>query len=155
YINSTAENRPQSGFGRSDLPFYNLYILPRSVDITDFKNPIDEEGKMVWYKGGNVANPYWLSKYDNNRDTRNRFIMHGDLQYQFTDWLSAKIEGNGDIYTTNWDAKTYAGGTLSNSYSVRKKTFSEGNFSALITAQKDNIFGELGGSLADEKNIRQ
>ncbi|HEX5555083.1 MAG TPA: SusC/RagA family TonB-linked outer membrane protein, partial [Chitinophagaceae bacterium] len=153
YINSVADNRPQNGFQRPDNTFYAMYTLPRSLDVTDFKNPLDSAGKMLWYKGDNSYNPYWGAKYIQNSDTRTRYLMYGTLQYQFTSWLNAKIEGGSDMYTTNNEAKTYAGSPAANSYSVGKNTYGESNFSTLITAQKDNLFGKWGGSLSLGGNL--
>lgn len=154
YSNSVAENRPQGG-PRSDNTYYAMYLLPRSINITDFRNPLDSLGNMVWYSGGNALNPYWGTKYHLNKDTRDRFLMYGTLNYQFTDWLSAKVEGGSDMYTTNTESKLYGGGPSSKTgqYSAGKSVFSESNFSTLITAQKDNVFGKLGGSLSLGGNL--
>lgn len=153
YINSTAQNRPQTGYGRKDLTFYTMYTLPRSVDVTDFSKAVDSSGQMLWYQGGNVYNPYWDAKYKLNTDTRNRFLMYGTLKYDFTSWLSAQIRGGSDMYTTNHEAKTYAGSPQNNSFSVGKNEHTETNFSTLITAQKDNLFGKWGGSLSIGGNL--
>ena len=153
YINSIADNRPQTGFARPDLTFYTMYVLPRSVNITDFKNPLDSAGNMLWYKGGNVYNPYWDAKYKLNTDTRDRYLMYGTLQYDFTSWLNAKIEGGSDMFTVNTESKTYAGSPADNSYSVGKNTFSETNYSTLITAQKSRLFGKWGGSVSLGGNL--
>ncbi len=153
YINSIADNRPQTGFARPDLTFYTMYVLPRSVNITDFKNPLDSAGNMLWYKGGNVYNPYWDAKYKLNTDTRDRYLMYGTLQYDFTSWLNAKIEGGSDMFTVNTESKTYAGSPADNSYSVGKNTFSETNYSTLITARKSRLFGKWGGSVSLGGNL--
>src|SRR5690606_16918992 len=46
---------------------------------------------------------------------------------------------------TETEGKTYAGGPLTNSYSVGRNSFTETNYSFLINAQKDNVFGKFGG----------
>jgi TonB-linked SusC/RagA family outer membrane protein len=153
YINSTAENRPQTGFARPDLTFYTMYTMPRSIDITDFRNPVDSAGKMTWYKTGDLYNPYWDAKYRLNTDTRNRFLMYGSLNYEFTSWLNAEIRGGSDMYTVNTESKTYAGSPATTSYGVGKSTYSETNYSTLITAQKDHLFGKWGGSVSVGGNL--
>ncbi len=158
FINSTANNRPRTGFAReAGMPYYQMYTLPPSVNIKNFKHPIadPETGKMIWYipDENTEYNPYWSAKNDLNSDTRNRIIMNGNIQYDFTDWLNAKIDGGVDMFTRNTDSKVYAGSPMDNSYSVGKNVFSETNFSALITAQKDNLFGKFGGSLSIGGNL--
>ncbi len=153
YINSEADNRPQTGFARPDLTFYTMYTMPRSVNILDFKNPVDSAGKMIWYNTGNVYNPYWDAKYKLNTDARNRYLMYGTLQYDFTSWLNAKIEGGSDMFTVNTESKTYAGSPADNSYGVGKNTYSETNYSTLITAQKNHLFGKWGGTVSLGGNL--
>ncbi|TAN00568.1 MAG: SusC/RagA family TonB-linked outer membrane protein [Chitinophagaceae bacterium] len=153
YINSVADNRPQTGFARPDLTFYTMYTMPRSVNILDFKNPVDSAGKMIWYNTGNVYNPYWDAKYKLNTDARNRYMMYGTLQYDFTSWLNAKIEGGSDMFTVNTESKTYAGSPADNSYGVGKNTYSETNYSTLITAQKNHLFGKWGGTVSLGGNL--
>lgn len=154
YSKSVAENRPQGG-PRGDNTYYAMYLLPRSINITDFRKAVDDEGNMLWYTGGNAWNPYWGAKYNLNTDDRDRFLMYGTLGYRFTDWLSAKIEGGSDMYTTNTENKLYGGspGKPTGQYSVGKSTFRESNFSTLITAQRDDLFGKLGGSVSVGGNL--
>ncbi|MBB2145114.1 SusC/RagA family TonB-linked outer membrane protein [Pedobacter sp. LMG 31464] len=154
YINSNAQNRPQGG-PRGDNTFYALYLLPRTLPLTDFKGATDQNNKMLWYNGGNEVNPYWGTKYNLNQDIRDRFLLNGGLKYEFTDWLNAEIKAGSDIYTTNADNRTYAGQTAvsTGKYGLSKSTFSESNYSALITARKDNVFGKLGGVLTLGGNL--
>jgi TonB-linked SusC/RagA family outer membrane protein len=155
YNNTSGYNRPING--RDNSSVFVLYMLPRSLDITDFSAATNEFGKMLWYPGapGSQSNPYWLSKYNLNNDVRNRFIMNGSLKYAFTDWLDAEVKAGGDLYTTSTESKTYAGGPLSNSYSLGKQTFSETNYSALIKASKDEVIGQLGGTFTFGGNLMQ
>lgn len=156
YSNTDARNRPTSGVNSRNYSSL-LYTMPGTMDITQFKDPLNELGKMRWYGTGNQVNPYWASRYSQNQDKRNRFIMNGSIKYQFTDWLNAEVKAGADIYTTNTDAKTYSGSPLSTngSYSVGKFTFSELNYSTLITAKKDNLFSRFGGSASVGGNLMQ
>ncbi len=154
FINSTAHNRPRTGFAREvGMPYYDVYNLPVNVDLANFKDPTDEDGNMIWYLPGNAHNPFWTTMYDLNEDTRNRFLMYGSLQYDFTDWLNARIKGGADMYTRNTSARVYAGSPQNNSYSVGKNVFQETNYSFLITAQKDNLFGEFGANFSFGGNL--
>lgn len=148
YTNSKAENRPLTGMNANNS-FFTIFMLPRSMDIRKFDPPVDEFGKMIWYGGGNQINPYWSTDYNLNQDVRDRFIMNGSVKYAFTDWLSAEVKAGGDIYTTNLESKIYGGSpqTATGRFSTGKESFSETNYSAMITAGKDYLFGNLGGSI--------
>ncbi|WP_430810011.1 MULTISPECIES: SusC/RagA family TonB-linked outer membrane protein [unclassified Carboxylicivirga] len=148
YGSTTAKNRPLLGANASNA-YYTMYSLPISLDIRDFDPPADESGNMIWYGGGSQVNPYWNARYNLNEDSRDRFILHGSLKYRFTDWLNAEIKGGSDRYTTNTETKLYDGSPLANGgrYSLGKRVFYENNFSALVTASQDNLFGKVGGSL--------
>lgn len=151
YIKTDARNRPLGGKSENN-PYFTMYSMPRSMDIRDFSNPLDEEGRMVWYqKSTPQLNPYWHSKYKLNQDVRERFLMQGNLKYQFTDWLNAEIRGGSDTYFTEYDNRMYGRNpyTETGRYEFGQDKFFENNFSALISAQQDNVFGRwgLGGSL--------
>lgn len=156
YINSSATNRPLLGTNHSNT-FYTMYLLPRSMDIRGFSNPVNEDGQMIWYGGGQQINPYWASEYNLNTDSRDRFILHGSLKYDFTDWLNAEVRAGSDMYTTNTESKLYAGSPLATNgrYSMGKQTHFEHNFNALIMASKDNLFGKVGGSATLGGNLMQ
>lgn len=155
FNNTSGYNRPINGRDVSSV--YVLYMLPRSLDISDFSAATNEFGNMLWYPGapGPQTNPYWQYQYNLNRDSRNRFIMNGSLKYAFTDWLDAEVKAGSDIYATNLEGKTYAGSPRTNAYSTGKQTFSEINYSALIKAQKDNIWGRIGGTATFGGNLME
>jgi len=153
YNNTSGFNRPISGKDRSSI--YAILNLPRSMDLTDFSAGSNQFGKMLWYPGALAwtPNPYWFYRNNLNTDSRNRFLLSGSLKYEFTDWLNAEIRGGADIYGTNTEGKVYDGGPLANSYSTGKQSFSETNFSAMVNAKKDNIFGKVGGALMFGGNL--
>lgn len=156
YINSNATNRPLLGVNYSNT-FYTMYLLPRSMDIRNYKNPVNDLGQMVWYGGSNQINPYWMSKYSLNMDSRDRFIFHGSVKYQFTSWLNAEVRAGSDMYTTNTESKLYAGSPLSASgrYSMGKQTHFENNYSTLIMASQDNLVGKFGGAVTLGGNLME
>ncbi len=146
YSNALANNRPIGGRDASNA--YTLYLLPRSLDIRQFNNAASADGKMIWFPGaGSQVNPYWGSLYNLNMDNRDRFIMNGSLKYNFTSWLNAEIKAGADLYTTSTESKVYAGSPLTPTgrYGLGKQTFSETNYSTLLSARKDNLFGRFGG----------
>lgn len=162
YTNNNAENRPNNGNNVNNV-FSTLYNLPRSLDITQFIQTKDQNGKMTWYNPTSTQlNPYWAKDYNLNQDVRDRFVMNGNLKYNFNSWLTAQVQGGGDKYTTTTESKLYAGSPSSTTgqYSLSKETFTETNFSALISGHKDNIFDRLGGAftvggnlMSQERNI--
>lgn len=154
YTNNNAKNRPIGGNNYSNS-FFTLFMLPRSLDIREFDPPVDENGKMIWYGGANQYNPYWMSMYNLNNDVRDRFILTADLKYEFTKWLSAELRAGGDLYTTSTESKIYSGSPITNTgrYGIGKETFNETNYSAMITAKKDDILGKFGGLIMVGGNL--
>ncbi|MGL5318975.1 MAG: TonB-dependent receptor plug domain-containing protein, partial [Bacteroidales bacterium] len=76
YVNTNADNRPIQGINSSNA-FYTIYNLPRSLDINQFNSPmLDANGNAIWYDKGNSPqiNPWWLTEYLRNSDTRNRLL---------------------------------------------------------------------------------
>ncbi|WP_235985766.1 SusC/RagA family TonB-linked outer membrane protein [Mucilaginibacter segetis] len=154
YINSTARNRPQAGYNPNNY-FYYLQTLPNSIDVTDYRNPVDENGNMRWWHDGSELNPYWAAKYNLNQDTRNRFLLNASVKYQFNSWLSLEGRGGADMYNTNTESMQYAGapGNPGGSYGVRRSSFTETNYSGLLTAKKDNLLGKWGGNFTLGGNL--
>lgn len=146
YTNAKANNRTVGGPNGSN-PFYLLNLFPRSLDITQFSNPVDAGGNMIWYGTGSGINPYWASQFNLNEDTRDRFMMNGSLKYEVTSWLNAQINAGADMYTNSSNARTYSGSpmTTTGRYSLGKSTFTETNYQALFVAKKDDLFGKFGG----------
>lgn len=157
YINTNVHNRPVAG-NRTDNFYGSLLTMPGNVDIRDFKDGKNSEGKHFWYNPSGL-NPWWAAMNNNNDDNRNRFLMSGSVKYQFTDWLSAEIRGGADLYTTQRETKLYAFSPIktNGSYSVGKDVFSETNLSFLISAGQDQVLGDfgfhgtLGGNLMSRK----
>lgn len=156
YINTIAKNRPLSGNNDSNT-FLTMYTTPVSLDITDFKNSKDANGDMRWWQRGSGLNPYWAQDYNLNQDSRNRFLMNASLKYKFTDWLNAEIKAGSDMYFTETETKLYDGSPLQDNgrYSTGEQKFYENNYSFLITAQKDNVFGKWGGTVTFGGNLME
>ncbi|PVH26482.1 SusC/RagA family TonB-linked outer membrane protein [Sphingobacterium corticibacter] len=147
YNNTKGVNRPINGRDWSNI--YALQMLPRTLNILDFRDNVNEFGEMIWYRGGAATfNPYWKLDNERNEDQRDRFLLNGSLGYQFNDWLKGEFKAGSDMYTNNLQNRTRAGGPQSRngSFSTGKETFKETNYQGLLIAQKDNIFGKFGGS---------
>ena len=152
YSNTLASNRPIGGRDNSNA--FTMYLLPRNLNIEDFKNATDANGKMIWFPGaGSQVNPYWNMRYRQNQDNRDRFTMHSQLRYAITSWLTADIKAGADLYTTNSGAQTYAGSPAPNNFSQGKQTFKETNFTSMLAARKDNLLGRWGGAVTVGGNL--
>jgi TonB-linked SusC/RagA family outer membrane protein len=156
YSNSNAQNRPATGANLNNV-FSTLYMFPRSLDIRQFNPSVDPAtGQMIWYNtSGSQLNPYWAKEYNLNQDVRDRYLLNGSLKYKFNDWLNAEIKAGADKYSTTTEGKLY-GGSPSNAggmYSLGKQTFTETNFSFLVSGQKDNLIDRLGGNFTVGGNL--
>ena len=149
YINMNAHNRPIQGVNPSNA-FNTIYNLPRSLNVAEFKQDVDEQGNMIWWDASKnpQENPYWVTKYRQNNDTRNRLLGNIALKYAPTNWFDIELRGGTDYYTTTKNEKVYAGGntTPSGLYNEGSETFYENNYSFLATARKDNLIDRLGVS---------
>lgn len=156
YINLNAHNRPIQGINPSNA-FNTIYNLPRSLNLAEFKNSVGEDGQMIWWDASKnpQENPYWVTKYRQNNDTRNRLLGNVSLKYAPTDWFDIEVRGGTDYYTTTKNEKVYAGGntTPRGLYNEGSETFYENNFSFLTTARKDDLLGKLGGFLTLGGNL--
>jgi len=146
FINASAFNRSLEG--QNGSIFATIYNLPRTLDILNFKNPLDPNGNMFWWQKGNGMNPYWAAKYNLNTDIRNRYIMYASIKHDFAKWLSGEITAGADMYITNTENKLYAGspGNQTGSYGLGKQTYQQTNYSGMLTAKREKLFGKLGGS---------
>ena len=152
YIKAQANNRPISGNNARNSAL-SMYTFPTTIDIAEFSNPVDAAGKMVWWNPTG-SNPYWMAQYNRNADMRDRFLMTGSLKYQILDWLSAEVRGGTDMYTNETSSRVFAGNpNLNTAYSTGMSHFFENNFSFLLTAQKDNVIGDLGGAITFGGNL--
>jgi TonB-linked SusC/RagA family outer membrane protein len=155
FINATANNRSIEG---QDYSIFGIVDnLPRTLNILDFKNPLDSNGNMFYWgrPSGTNVNPYWTAKYNLNSDTRNRYLLYASAKHNFTSWLMGEINAGGDIYTTSTESKLYGGSpnSTTGNYSLGKQTYQQTNYSGLLTAKKDNLFGKLGGSVMVGGNL--
>lgn len=153
FINATANNRSLEG--QNGSIFATIYNLPRTLNILNFKDPLDRSGNMYWWQKGSGMNPYWAAKYNLNSDTRNRYILYASVKHNFASWLSGEINAGADMYNTSTENKLYAGspGSQSGSYGQGKQTYEQDNYSGMLTAKKDNLFGKLGGSVMVGGNL--
>lgn len=146
YMNTTANNRAVGGSNAGNY-YSTALLLPSTIDISEFKNGMDELGvNQTWYSQGNGVNPYWATANKLNKDARNRFLLNATVKYRFNDWLDADVRVGSDMYSTQFENKTYTGAPLNNSYGIGTDNFSENNYIVSLNARKDKLFGKWGGS---------
>jgi TonB-linked SusC/RagA family outer membrane protein len=115
YVSQVVNNRPFQGFYYN--PLVPLYIFPRGVDITPYKNnyavydPVRNLYTQNWpYEINDLGtqNPYWIVNRNTNQDKLNRLLGTVSLKYTITDWLN--IQGRVKVDRTNetYEAQRYA-----------------------------------------------
>jgi len=162
YIKAQANNRPLSGSNVNANYMLKMYVTPVSVNIADFaENYGTRDGKMYYFgpKDKTGTNPYWMSHFKTNQDIRNRFLMNASLRYDFTEWLDLEAKAGSDMYFTEEESRYYAGnytdGSKTGSMSLGEKRFFENNFSFLLKAHKDNLWGDFGGNVTLGGNLME
>ena len=156
YIRSKANNRPVSGANGSNMS-RAFYTYPTSLDVRDFRDPLDASGNMAYYNP-DANNPYWMRKYNLSDDARDRFLLNASIKYRFTDWLDAEVRAGSDMYFTETSSHLYGGNKnlqMNGRYSLGESRFFENNYSFLVSAKKDGIVGEWGGALTFGGNLME
>ncbi|WBV54879.1 SusC/RagA family TonB-linked outer membrane protein [Chryseobacterium daecheongense] len=146
YISTKANNRPNGGLDNNT--YGSVLLMPRNIDIRDYKEGMTENNVTQRWITNNGVNPYWASYNRLNEDKKDRFLLSGYLKYQFNDWLSADVRLGTDFYSLDANAKTWTGSRLNNSYNTSQEKFYENNYITSLNAKKDNIIGKWGGSLS-------
>lgn len=116
YITQKLDNAPTSGFYFS--PLAGLYLLPRNLDIANYKefetfNSSRNLYDQNWYTllDGTTyqQNQWWIVNRNPTRSTRNRLLLNGSAKYQIAPWISVQARGSVDRTGEVWDRKVYAG----------------------------------------------
>ncbi|MEI2270752.1 SusC/RagA family TonB-linked outer membrane protein [Sphingobacterium sp. ML3W] len=116
YITQKLDNAPTSGFYYS--PLVGLYLLPRSLNIADYKNyekfnPSRSLNEQNWFTLSDdettQQNPWWIANRNSTRSTRNRLLLNGSAKYKIAPWISVQARGSVDRTSEVWDRKAYAG----------------------------------------------
>lgn len=116
YITQKLDNAPTSGFYYN--PLVGLYLLPRSLNIADYKNyekfnASRNLNEQNWFTLSDdettQQNPWWITNRNSTRSTRNRLLLNGSAKYKITPWISIQARGSVDRTSEVWDRKAYAG----------------------------------------------
>lgn len=161
YINQSIANKVK--VGEESGVVMNVYKVPRSVDLAEYKNVENADGTpRYWTTSSIYMNPYWTINKTANTELRNRVLLLGSARYELTDWLSLQGRASYDRYD---DASTfqYADRTLlfaqaGGSYQVVNSQNIERNLDLLLQGN-NNLGGglqlaySLGGAINDRSNI--
>ncbi len=116
YITQKLDNAPSSGFYFN--PLVGLYLLPRNLNIADYKqfetyNSSRNLYDQNWYTLSDgityQQNPWWIVNRNQTQSTRNRLLLNGSAKYQIAPWISVQARGSVDRTSEVWDRKVYAG----------------------------------------------
>lgn len=167
YINQKINNSPSLGLYLN--PLLGLYLFPRGVDITPYKDQYLLAGntgkdRQNWLGGATDINqnPWWLTNMNPNTAVRNRFLLSGSVKYDVAKWLNVQVRGNIDRSTDDYENRRFSGiatnfnsngnGYLSQSNQtyVQKYVDAIANFTVPMTGDF-KINGLIGGSINDQK----
>jgi TonB-linked SusC/RagA family outer membrane protein len=167
YINQTINNSPPIGIYPN--PLLSLYLFPRGVDITPYKDNYYDtqqigQDRQYWLtKGGDFhqENPWWILNNQPNATKRNRYIITASAKYTFTDWLNLQVRGNIDKSTDDADVRYYQGTdpgldligngfySVSSGTSTQKYADAIANFKIPLKIKDFKIGGLIGTSITD------
>jgi len=168
YITQKLDNAPTSGFYYN--PLVGTYLLPRSLNIADYKNfETFNTGRNLydqnWFTLSDdettQQNPWWIMNRNSTRSTRNRLLLNGSAKYKIAPWISVQARGGVDRTSEVWDRKAYAGtqhilARENGAYSYTNTTITQqyGDLTANMNfniGDKLQITGLVGTSITDWK----
>ncbi|WP_333865332.1 SusC/RagA family TonB-linked outer membrane protein [Sphingobacterium sp.] len=168
YITQKLDNAPTSGFYYN--PLVGTYLLPRSLNIADYKNyETFNTGRNLydqnWFTLSDdettQQNPWWIMNRNSTRSTRNRLLLNGSAKYKIAPWISVQARGSVDRTSEVWDRKAYAGtqhilARENGAYSYTNTTITQqyGDLTANMNfhiGDKLQITGLVGTSITDWK----
>lgn len=168
YITQKLDNAPTSGFYYN--PLVGTYLLPRSLNIADYKNfETFNTGRNLydqnWFTLSDdettQQNPWWIMNRNSTRSTSNRLLLNGSAKYKIAPWISVQARGSVDRTSEVWDRKAYAGtqhilARENGAYSYTNTTITQqyGDLTANMNfniGDKLQITGLVGTSITDWK----
>ena len=141
YTRSTAENPVSPG---SNSPWFHDGF-PRNYDTNKWRNNYKDIDGGIPYPEGNNYNytrmsKIWLSALDNkNKRVEGSMIAALNINYNITDNISLKLEGNVNQYNTNNEFKKRANSSnrLNGEYGIGHTEKFQNNFSAKMFFNKE------------------
>ncbi|CAN5464630.1 SusC/RagA family TonB-linked outer membrane protein [soil metagenome] len=111
YVNSNDQGRAIQG-GNEDTISGTVFSFPRTLDINDLRNYVDDQGNQRTY-GQTGNNPFWIANENLFTSDINRIYGSGTVGFDPTDWLSFTARAGTDFYTQN-RRQVYVPGTQGN-----------------------------------------
>ncbi|WP_257656372.1 SusC/RagA family TonB-linked outer membrane protein [Parapedobacter lycopersici] len=91
------KNRPGNGYA-DNTTSWATNLLANTVDIRSLAPGYDEHfNEVQWQQVPEAQNPYFVINRMGNKDSKNRFIGQGSIQYNVADNLFLKVSGMRDI----------------------------------------------------------
>lgn len=170
YISQKIINTPGEGFYFNTLP--GLYLFPRGVDITPYKNnygvpqPV-RNGLLTqnWVANEDIQqNPWWILNKNPNYFNRDRALINSSVKYDFADWLNIQARGNVDRVADTYQQDLFAGTNpvltqgINGSFSRSEQTLTQmyGDLIANFKIPMKSPFkidGLVGGSITDNNTV--
>ncbi|NIG55502.1 SusC/RagA family TonB-linked outer membrane protein [Chitinophaga sp. Cy-1792] len=166
YMTQKIDNMPLSGYYFN--PLTGLYLFPRSLDITQYKNTFEAPDParnylmtQNWLFNEDVQqNPWWITNRNTNSLNRNRILANASLKYDVNKWLNVQARGSIDRISDKYEQKIYAGtqqvlASANGSYNYSNNTTTQqygdllANFN--FPGKKISVNGLVGTSIRDVK----
>ncbi|MCD8409249.1 SusC/RagA family TonB-linked outer membrane protein [Tenacibaculum finnmarkense] len=160
YINTTAQNRPGTGYDSSESLSFMASAgmwMQTNVDYDRLKNYTNGDGSMKTWNRSSATdgtakfwnNPYWTVNKNVPEDSRDRFIGNWTVNYELNDWLSAMGRMSIDHYDFTIEEKIANGSFGTSRYNKSIRTGTERNYDGMLNFNKDvsdkfNITGLVG-----------
>lgn len=165
YIAQNVNNTPSMGLYFN--PLTGLYLFPRGMDITPFKQHYefsDKKGfeRQNWFTSEDIQqNPWWIANRNPNYSNRRRIILSSSLTFDLNQWMNIKVRGNMDRVIDDYRQNLYSGtqatvspvnGQFMHNTQIQEQRYAD----ALLTFRVPklgafNVNGLLGASITDSK----
>ncbi len=155
YVRSGGQNRPGVGYNTGILEQFVWF--GRQVDMNALKQTTAADGSLFNWNYNYHNNPFWIQQENPEKDTRDRTIVNGSLNYRPADWLNATLRSGTDFFRYNIDQQ-FAQGNLNfgdqnyaGAFSYLRDVNNENNTELLFNATKQamsrlTLNGTLGGN---------
>jgi TonB-linked SusC/RagA family outer membrane protein len=171
YLAQNTAGRNSTGYNENILTNFRQW-WQTNVDVQELKQVFERSGgqNINWNYSNPVSNlsqiywdnPYFIRYKNFQSDERNRFTGYSNLNYKFTDWLTATGKISTDTYSELREERR-AVGSLPGAFGINRldeksgyqkynRSFSEQNYDLILTIKKNisenfSFNGILGGTI--------
>jgi TonB-linked SusC/RagA family outer membrane protein len=97
YIRRAGRNQPGVGYLGTN-PMQQFIWFGRQVDTHALRNYRNDDGSVFNWNHNYFGNPFFMAQENSNNHDRDRIIGNVGLEYQFNDWLGARVGIGTDWY---------------------------------------------------------